>query len=195
MKFRYIAIEREYASGGSEIGSKVSDILKIPCYGREILEITAKRKNVSVEYIEELEENTAGSFLYNLYRMSDVTGSPSASESVNSEEINVIRELAGNGPAVFVGRAASFALSEFENVLKVFVYADTKAREKRANEVYNVEPGNISAILKKFDKRRESYYKANFGREWKDFDSYDIVLNSSSLGIDKCATAIAECAK
>lgn len=30
MKYNYIAIEREYASGGSEIGKKVSDILNIP---------------------------------------------------------------------------------------------------------------------------------------------------------------------
>ena len=37
MKYNYIAIEREYASGGSEIGKKVSDILNIPCYGREYL--------------------------------------------------------------------------------------------------------------------------------------------------------------
>lgn len=195
MKFKYIAIEREYASGGSEIGKKVSDILKIPCYGREILELTAKRRNVSIEYVEELEENSTGSFLYYLYRMADVTGNPTAAESVNIEEINVIRELAGNGPSVFVGRAASFALKETDSVLKVFIHADYECREKRAHEVYGIEKNILKSSVKSIDKRRASYYKANFGTDWKDLSKYDLVLNSSVLGIDKCAAAIAECAK
>lgn len=195
MKFKYIAIEREYASGGSEIGKKLSQLLGIPCYGREILELTAKRKNVSVDYIEELEENATGSFLYYLYRMSNITGSPTASESVNIEEINVIRELAGNGSAVFVGRAASFALKDTQSVLNAFIHADTQYREKRAHDVYGIDNSILKSSLKSYDKRRASYYKANFGKEWKDYGRYDIVLNSSVLGIDKCAAAIAECVR
>ncbi len=195
MKFNYIAIEREYASGGSEIGRKVSEILHIPCYGREIVELTAKRRNVSVEYIEELEENTSGSFLYSLYRMSDVTGSPTESEAVNVEEINVIRELAGNGPAVFVGRSAAVALHQKYNVLKVFVHASEEFREKRASEVYGIEKSSVKSVIRSYDKRRAAYYKANFGREWKDYGSYDLVLDSSVLGTDKCAAAIAQCAR
>lgn len=195
MKFNYIAIEREYASGGSEIGKKVSELLDIPCYGREILEITAKRHNVSVEYIEELEENTSGSFLYSLYRMSDMTGSPTASETVNVEEINVIRELAGNGPAVFVGRSAAVALYQKYPVLKVLVHASEEFREKRAHDIYGIEKNNLKSVIKSYDKRRAAYYKANFGREWKDYGGYDLVLNSSVLGTDKCAAAIAECAR
>ena len=56
MKYNYIAIEREYASGGQEIGTLAAEKLGIPCYGREILEKTAQRENISVDYIEEMEE-------------------------------------------------------------------------------------------------------------------------------------------
>lgn len=195
MKFNYIAIEREYASGGSEIGKKVSEILNIPCYGREILELTAKRRNISVEYIEELEENSSGSFLYSLYRMSNMTGSLTAAQEVNVEEMNVIRELAGNGPAVFVGRSAAVALNEKDKVLKVFIHASDAFRKKRAHDIYGIEDSSIKSVIKGFDKRRASYYKANFSKEWKDYGSYDLVLDSSVLGTDKCAAVIAECAK
>ncbi len=195
MKYNYIAIEREYASGGNEIGKKISEILNIPYYGREILELTAQRCNVSVEYIEELEESTSGSFLYSLYKMANMTGSPTASETVNLEEMNIIRELAGNGPAVFVGRTASYALKNMKNVLKIFVHASPDYRENRANEIYGVDAEKVKAVIKKFDKRRSSYYMANFGKEWKDYGSYDLVLDSGTLGIEKCASVIAECAK
>lgn len=195
MKFNYITIEREYASGGSEIGKKASELLNIPCYGREILDLTAQRRNVSAEYIEELEENTSGSFLYSLYRMSNLTGSPTASEAVNIDEMNVIRELAGNGPAIFVGRAAAFSLTNVNKVLKVFIHASQEYREVRANETYGVDVDKVKAVIKRYDKRRSSYYKANFGKEWKDYASYDLVLDSSIFGIEKCAEIIAESVK
>ena len=73
MKYNYIAIEREYASGGQEIGTLAAEKLGIPCYGREILEKTAQRENISVDYIEEMEENPQGSFLYSLYKISGMS--------------------------------------------------------------------------------------------------------------------------
>lgn len=194
MKFNYITIEREYASGGSEIGKRAAQLLNIPCYGREVLEITAKRRGVSVDYVEELEENSSGSFLYSLYKMSNVT-SLTPSEKVNAEEIGVIKELSGNGPAVFVGRSASFALEEKKNVLRVFVHASDEFREKRACEVYGIDSASVRTIIKKYDKRRAAYYKSNLGKEWKDYEKYDLVLDSSVIGIERCAALIAECAK
>ena len=43
MRFNYIVIEREFASGGRDIGKLVANKLNIPCYGREILEKAAER--------------------------------------------------------------------------------------------------------------------------------------------------------
>ena len=43
MKYNYITIEREYASGGTQIGEKLAKELGIPCYGREILEEVARQ--------------------------------------------------------------------------------------------------------------------------------------------------------
>ena len=38
MKYRYITIEREYGSGGTQIGKKLGEVCNVPFYGREILE-------------------------------------------------------------------------------------------------------------------------------------------------------------
>lgn len=42
-KYNIIAIEREYASGGREIGERVAKALGFPSYGREILEMAANQ--------------------------------------------------------------------------------------------------------------------------------------------------------
>jgi len=163
MRFNYIVIEREFASGGRDIGKLVANKLNIPCYGREILEKAAERENLSVEYVEELEEGSTGSFLYSLYKISSMAdgtmGGATAAEKLNSDEINIIRELALCGPTVFVGRSAAYALNDRNDVLKVFVHADREFRIKRACEVYGLEEGSVKSILKKYDKRRSNILK------------------------------------
>ena len=47
MKYRYLTIEREYGSGGTEIGRRLSEKLGIPCFGREILEEVSKERRAS----------------------------------------------------------------------------------------------------------------------------------------------------
>ena len=198
MKFNYIAIEREYASGGSFIGQKVAEILGISCYGKEIPEITAKNNDVSVERILELEEDVNKSFLYSLSRMSNFLTESSmrlATDSVILEEMNVIRELSGNGPAVFVGRTAAYALKDKKDVLKVFIHAATNFRETRAVKEYEICRSEVSEVIKKADKRRALFYRTNFGKNWQNYADYDLVLDSSILGLEKCASVIAECAK
>ena len=66
MANKIITIEREYASGGREIGKKVAEELGIPFYNREILEMAAERCSVSPEYLENAEEAAPKSFLYSL---------------------------------------------------------------------------------------------------------------------------------
>ena len=63
MSYTVIAIEREYASGGSEIGEKLAEKLGIPCYGQEILEMAAEQLNMSPEELRDSEENMTGSFI------------------------------------------------------------------------------------------------------------------------------------
>lgn len=200
MKFNYIAIEREYASGGSSIGEKVGELLSIPCYGKEIPELTAEKSSLPVERVLELEENASGSLLYSLSRMSNIItngGSVKLSdfESVVIEEMKTIRELSGKGAAVFVGRTASYALKDRNDVLKVFIHASMDFREERAIKTYNICKSEVKEIIKKSDKRRSTFYRSNFGRDWKQHSNYDLVLDSSIIGIDKCAAMIAECAK
>lgn len=198
MKFNYITIEREYASGGSYIGKKAAEILNIPCYGKEIPELTAEKSNLPIERVLELEENSTGSLLYSLSRMSNIITSGGAVklndfESVVLKEMKTIKDLAKQGRAIFVGRTASYALKEKKDVLKVFIHASMEFREKRAIEEYKICKSEVKEVIKKSDKRRSNFYKSNFGKDWKQHSNYDLVLDSSILGIDKCIAIIVDC--
>ena len=72
MKYRYITIEREYGSGGTQIGKKLGEICNVPCYGREILETVAQKRGISTERIDQYEEKATGSLIYSLFLMNRV---------------------------------------------------------------------------------------------------------------------------
>ena len=72
MNTKYITIEREYGSGGTEIARELSKQCNVPCYGYEILENVSKRLDISVSNLERYEETVSSSFLYSIYMLSQV---------------------------------------------------------------------------------------------------------------------------
>lgn len=191
MKYHYVAIEREYGSAGTEIGKKLSEISGIPCYGIEILEQVSEKLNIGIDQIERYEERTTNSFLYSIYLMgrmnAGMNGDLSNEGLIYLEEQNIIKGLAKEGPAVFVGRCAVNALEGRDDVLRVFIHADKSLRKKRAVEAYGISRNGADAVLHKFDRKRSSYYMANTGRDWRDMSNYHLVLDSGRLGMECCA--------
>ena len=194
MKIRYICMEREYGSGGTEIGNTLARRLGIGCYGREIMEMVAKENETTVEALEEYEERVCGSILYSMFVMSQSqTADPdlvSREAKLYVEEAGIIRHLAKSGPAVFVGHCACKALEEEDGVLRVFIHGRDADRQRRAVEQYGIEPRQAAATCRRFDHRRDNYYNFCTRQKWSDFRNYDLVLDSSALGIDGCVEAL-----
>lgn len=199
MKYRIIAIEREYASGGNEIGARVGLELDVPCYGKEVLERAAERMQTVPERLIHLEESTSNSFLFSLGMANRVAlgerdGLTEEGELYVVEE-QVIRDMALQGPCVIVGRCAGWILREREDVLRVFIHADREFRKKRAIQEYGIEERKVENVLKRFDRRRSNFYSANTCMRWDDNRGYDLVLDSSSLGIAACVDLICKTAQ
>ena len=199
MEYRIIAIEREYATGGQDVGTRVGEILGIPCYGRDILEMAAREWNTKPEYIEHLEENATNSLLYSIgmaARAAAGQGDGLTEEGrLFLTENQIVRRLAVEGPCVFVGRCAGWALRERQDVLDVFIYGDRGYRIQRAVDVYKIPPREAESTLKRFDKRRAGFYESNTARKWQDRQYYHMMLDSSKLGIESCAQMIADMAR
>ena len=199
MKYRIITIEREYASGGSEIGERVGMDLDIPCYGQEVLERAAERTQTVPERLIHLEETTSNSLLFSLGMANRVAlgerdGLTEEGELYVVEE-QVIQDMALQGPCVIVGRCAGWILREREDVLRVFIHADREFRKKRAMQEYAIEERKVENVLKRFDRRRSNFYSANTCMRWDDNRGYDLVLDSSSLGIKACVDVICKTAR
>ena len=194
MNIQYITIEREYGSGGTKIARETARRCGIPCYGQEILETVAQRHHASVTELQDYEESASSSFLYTMFVMTQSqTGDPdllSGEAKLYVAETRVIRELAQKGPAIFVGHCASHALREKEGVLRVFIRANETDKTRRIIGDYGIEPEEVQTVCSRFNRKRANYYAFCTQKKWNDLNNYDIVLNSSSLGLDGCAAAL-----
>ncbi len=47
--------------------------------------------------------------------------------------------------------------------------------------------------IEQVNKGRSNHYFQYTGRRWTDAHDYDLVLNTSTLGLDRCADIIAKC--
>lgn len=194
MKKTIITIERQYGSGGSIIGKLAADKLGINCYNRQILEMTAERCGIVPEYLENAEENVPTSFLYSLLLSANPARAMEEnlplSDKVFLMESRIINEIAEKEDSfVIVGRCGNYILED-KGCFNVYIYADRDSRIKRAVEEYGVSENKVESIMKKADKRRETFYNVNTGRVWQDKDLYSLCLNSAELGDELCAEII-----
>lgn len=71
-----LAIEREFGSGGREIGMRVAELAGIPYYDGELLIKAAEAQGVSIELLKTYDEQRTGAFCMTLllFRTTHVTG-------------------------------------------------------------------------------------------------------------------------
>lgn len=191
---RYITIEREYGSGGRAVAGALAQECGIACYGREILEKAGQMMHIPVSQLERYEECATSSFLYSVNLLGKAQ---SCDPDMLMREGHLfvaeqlaIRELAAQGPAVFLGHCACQALRDEPGVLRVFIRASMEARRQRITREYGLAEGEVDAAIRRFDKKRAGYYSINTARKWHDLNNYDVVLDSSVIGVDGCVGAL-----
>lgn len=184
-----LAIEREYGSGGREIGTKVAKLCNIPYYDEELLLESAKEQGVSVDMLRYYDEKRTGSFLYDLANFSNYTlTSRHNVYYLFSGMARTIENLAKKGPSIFIGRCSTEILKDNPKVLRVFIYSsDMEKRVQRIMRIENTTSDNARKLIDKNDKERQNYFKSFTNKDWKDRNNYEMELNSATLSSDECA--------
>ena len=197
-----ITLERQFGSGGYEIGKKVAEKLGIPCYNKEILETAAERINIPEEYLESMQENVSQSLLYKLSlasqngkKLDSIDNIIPKPNLLYNEISAIIKDMANKGSCMIIGRCADFILREFEPCFHVFIYAPMESRKKRVIEGYGISADSAEYIIRKNDKRRESFYNGNTGHTWGLKEHYNLCLNSGKFTLDQCADIIIDSLK
>lgn len=197
-----ITIARQFGSGGREIGNRLSEILGIPLYDRELITAAAEAGNLHPEVAEKADEKAASSLLYTLAMGSNIFTSHGAGLSlpVNDRlyllQSDFIREKAAEGSCIIVGRSADHILKDNPNRFSVFVYAPLSVRRRRVTERHpELSENGALELINKTDKRRATYYNFYTGGKWGKYENYQMALDSGALGIEGTAQLLADAAR
>ncbi len=200
MSIQIITISRQFGSGGRTIAKKVADELGFNYYDKEIIDHVAVETGFSKEYIEERGEHAPGktilSYGFEPQGVPGIMNGMSAADYLWSIQRQVILKIAEEDkPCVIVGRCADFILKEFDGVFNVFIHADMDFRKERIVKLYGESEKKPEKRLIEKDKKRKTNYKYYTGQEWGDSVNYDLSLDSSFFGVDKCAEIICDLVK
>ena len=209
---KIITISREYGSGGRLIGKLVAENLGYSFFDREIIDMAAQESGLSPEFIKKTEQNLSSGFLYNLLLGTSYSGSNGTPSSLNGNQMlpladqvfnaerKVILDLAKKGSCVIVGRCADYILNTSDEIdskelLNVFIYGDLEEKLKRIEELYKEPEQAAKKNIQQIDKRRANHYNTFTEATWGDRKNYDLMINSSTAGIEETARIIAEIAR
>ena len=198
-----ITIARQYGSGGREIGEAVAKKLGIPLYDKELITEAASNGEIHTDTARKVDEVAANSLLYTLAMGSNVFGSAMSfgyKMPINDKlfllQSDVIHSYATQGSCVIIGRCADYVLRDEPNILRIFIHGDLDHRKARVAERHpEIKSAQIIDTINKTDRRRSSYYNFYTGNKWGKYEHYDLIVNSSTLGIEGSASLIAACAE
>ncbi|OUQ65244.1 hypothetical protein B5E53_12940 [Eubacterium sp. An11] len=185
-----LAIEREFGSGGREVGMKVAEAAGISYYDGNLLEKVTERYGESANILNTYDEKWTGSLLFNISMAAGYSQGNDQSKiyQMGYEVGETIQRLQREGPSVFIGRCATHILKNNPNVLRVFIYSsDEKKRIQRIVETEKVSEAEARKMIDKRDKARRNYFKFWTQKDWGDRGNYDLELNTSILSTDECA--------
>ena len=189
-KISAVTIERQYCSGGSDIGKLVADNLGIKCYDHELLQMAAEKIGISADEVRNFEEATLSPLRSPLSFRTGIDRKLDLAEKLFAAQAELITEIAKQGSCVIVGRCADYILKNVVPTLSVYIYSSHENRINHAMEAHGIKYDDVENTLKRYDKKRADFYNINTTRNWSSMQTYDICLNSGKLGYEGCADII-----
>ena len=187
---KVITVSRELGSGGKYIGELVSKKLGIPFYDKEIMEKVAEETGFVDQFIERISEYAPSKNIFAYAFVGRSASGESIEDYINNIQRKIILDIAEKSPCVIVGRSADYILKDKHDTLNVFICGDIEEKKKRLSSLRGITEEEAEKLMKETDKKRSINYKYYTGQTWGNIKNYTMVLNSTKIGVEKCADII-----
>lgn len=193
-----ITISRMYGSGGLTIAKMLSEKLNIPYYDKDLIKLASDESGINEAIFANADEKSKASLLSKIAKSiykDDQILPPSSKEYTSDKNLfniqaAIIKKLADTESCIIVGRCAEYILKDYDNVLSVFIHAPFEYCLEKAAEVKNLPFKGLEDFVLKTNKQKEDYHLKFTGKNWTDAHNYDLCLDSSKLGFDRCVEEI-----
>ena len=188
MKATVICISHVEGAEGGTVGRAVAEKLGYAFADDAIVSEAARAAGIFAESVSYAERKDAK-------RSIEVDfGRVEKTETLRELIKSAIDSAAERGKIVITSHAASYALADREDVLRVLVTAPDETRVARYAETEGVDAKRAAKELEESDEGRSAYLQRFYGVKNEQPTDYDLVLNTEKLGADAAAALIAAAA-
>ena len=85
---------------------------------------------------------------------------------------------------VVVGRCSETILKDYEGLISIFIIGDMDQKIARVARLYGKTDKEAERFIKEKDRKRKKYHDSHCNSKWSDSHTYDLSLNSSTLGVE-----------
>jgi cytidylate kinase len=86
-------------------------------------------------------------------------------------------------------------LRDFDNVVRVFIYADINKRAEEVAYRNNLPLSEAKSLALKLDKKRANYYGYYTSKKWGRSENYDLMIDTTKIGKEGAAKIIEDFVK
>ncbi len=197
MSHYVVTITRQFGSLGRPIAKKMSEILGIEYYDRDIVDQAAEKLKLPVSVINQEEEKAVKQAVNPFSKMMFPLGkgTNAVQDDIFDAQKNIIEFLAEKDSCIIVGRCSDFILSEMENSIHIYIYASYEARLEHCIKDLGLEEDEARKMIKSVDEARDSYHMQYAGFLPDDKRHKDIMIDSSLFGVEGTAAFLADAVK
>jgi cytidylate kinase len=200
-----ICISHATGAGGTDLGRLVGDKLGFRLIDEEIVTRAAENQDVNVNELADVERRKSlltrilsemavgaamgapGEVIYTLEPQPD-------KNSLRGLIRQSINETADDGNVVIVSHAASYALANRENVLRVLVTASRETRVRRLAESSGLDEKQATKSIGTNDAGRADYLKRFYGIADELPTHFDLVINTDRIPADRWSELVVSAA-
>ena len=177
-----IAMTREMGTRGKDVAAGLADTLGLNVIHHELVEQhLAERLKTTESTVHRFMEGEAS--MWERWKID--------AKRLSRYTAEEILELAETGNALIRGWGAAQLLRDVQHVIRVRVFAPMSDRIREMKQRLGTnDEGLVEREIERNDAAHTRAIQRQFGGDWRDPGSYDIVLNSGRMPIDACVRQI-----
>lgn len=184
-----LAIGGDHGALREHVAQRLAKVLGYSYWDREILHELSREGHIPEALLEPLDEHRMSKWgeAFAGFRL---RSSPRSADYVRVLR-SFVKELAGAGRAVIVGRGVRFMLSPADG-FRVHVCAPLEHRIRTVMAVRNVDREEAIRRIERVEGERAGFVKDVFERDIHELDDLDLVVNTGTFGLDGAVRTIVD---
>lgn len=194
-----ITISRHFGCGGRVIGEKIAESLGYVFADSDIITRIAQATNVSEAWVEHVEKEACGKFLWLITQMvskglvdkilQDERGY--IDEAIYFDYLVVlIAQFAEEDNVVIMGRGSQYILQDHPDAIHILLVDSFENRTRNIMARHGLAQKKAAQLVRSEDKRREALYKKIGKTDYDRTDLYHMAINLDRVKADMAGEMI-----